>query len=162
MKHVTLWKPIKEFPDYEISEFGIVRRLDGKIMLQFMSPVYAKVTLTRDKKHYSRSIHRLVALAFLGKPPTEKHHAAHIDGHSWNNHYSNLKWCTASENQNDRIKHGTMYTPNYRRRLTRKDAFEIYHSLETISALADKYGVSMRHVQNIRSGKKWKSVASTS
>jgi hypothetical protein len=42
--------------------------------------------------------HTLVALKYIGKPPTEKHEIDHIDGNKANNHYTNLRWVTHSEN----------------------------------------------------------------
>ena len=44
-------------------------------------------------------VHTLVALKYLGKPPSEKHEVDHIDTVRDNNHYTNLQWVTHSENQ---------------------------------------------------------------
>jgi hypothetical protein len=60
----------------------------GYIMYYLISPL--------DMKWYS--VHRLVALTYIGEPPTAKHEIDHIDGNKGNNHYSNLRWCTHSEN----------------------------------------------------------------
>lgn len=43
--------------------------------------------------------HTLVALKYIGKPPTEKHEVDHIDNDRGNNHYTNLQWVTHSQNQ---------------------------------------------------------------
>jgi hypothetical protein len=56
----------------------------------------------------SFSIHRLVAHAFCPRPehlkdvPYDELQVNHIDGNKQNNHYTNLEWCTSSENH----KHG--------------------------------------------------------
>lgn len=42
--------------------------------------------------------HTLVALKYIGKPPTDKHEVDHIDGNKANNHWTNLRWVTKSEN----------------------------------------------------------------
>jgi hypothetical protein len=43
--------------------------------------------------------HTLVALKYIGKPPSEKHEIYHIDNNKSNNHYTNLQWVTHSQNQ---------------------------------------------------------------
>ena len=58
-----------------------------------------------SKKHFS--VHRLVAEMFVeGKTP-ERCNVDHIDGNGENNHHSNLRWCTATENINFSVKAGT-------------------------------------------------------
>ena len=48
------------------------------------------------KKH---NVHRLVAQAFLPRPPSEKHtEVNHIDGNATDNRADNLEWVTRSEN----------------------------------------------------------------
>ncbi len=42
--------------------------------------------------------HTLVALAFIGNPPDDKHEINHKDLDKRNNHWSNLEWCTHSYN----------------------------------------------------------------
>lgn len=46
----------------------------------------------------SMSVHRLVCIAFHGKP-SEGMQVNHKDGNKLNNHKDNLEWVTASENQ---------------------------------------------------------------
>lgn len=43
-------------------------------------------------------IHRIVATAFLGEPPSDKHVVDHIDTNKCNNRPSNLRWLTRLEN----------------------------------------------------------------
>ena len=43
-------------------------------------------------------VHRLVALAFLGEPPSDLHQVDHIDHDARNNAASNLRWVTNREN----------------------------------------------------------------
>lgn len=47
------------------------------------------------------SIHKFVALAFLGEVPKDKE-IDHIDGDKLNNHYLNLRYVTHQENCNSR------------------------------------------------------------
>jgi hypothetical protein len=43
-------------------------------------------------------VHRIVATAFHGEPPTEKHVVDHIDSNKQNNRPENLRWLTRLEN----------------------------------------------------------------
>lgn len=43
-------------------------------------------------------VHRIVAYAFIGEPPTEKHVVDHIDTNRQNNRPENLRWLTRLEN----------------------------------------------------------------
>lgn len=64
-----------------------------------------KVTLTKDGKQRSVSVHRIVAIAYI---PNEenKPQVDHIDGDKSNNGVSNLRWCTNIENQEFRYSQG--------------------------------------------------------
>lgn len=46
----------------------------------------------------SHVVHRIIAFAFLGKPPSEKHIVDHIDTNKCNNRVDNLRWITRLEN----------------------------------------------------------------
>jgi hypothetical protein len=106
------WKDIKGLEgSYQVSNSGKVRSLDRNIIyktgaISFMAGKilstsidrkgYAYVSIYLDKKHYSKSIHRLVASAFI--PNTEnKATVNHKDGNPLNNHVGNLEWATYSE-----------------------------------------------------------------
>lgn len=46
----------------------------------------------------SERVHRIVAFAFLGEPPTPQHIVDHIDTNRRNNRPQNLRWLTKLEN----------------------------------------------------------------
>ena len=46
----------------------------------------------------SEAVHRIVAVAFLGNPPTKQHVVDHIDTNRQNNRPENLRWLTKLEN----------------------------------------------------------------
>jgi len=111
------WRPIPGWPEYEVSEHGDVRRVAGgqgaqrnHVLRPWVNPKsgYLQLTLWRHNQRVQLTVHRLVALAFHGSPPTEKHSVAHNDGSRTNNHYTNLRWATQRENMADRVRHGTV------------------------------------------------------
>ena len=59
---------------------------------------YLHVPLSKAGKWKWFSIHRLVALCFIPNPEGKKQ-VNHIDGVKFNNHVSNLEWCTNDENR---------------------------------------------------------------
>lgn len=108
-----LWKSIKNFPDYEVSDIGRIRSLKfGKIkilkpkLIGSKNNNYLSISAYKNLKRYNCKIHIAVLETFAGPRPLN-HDVAHNDGNRFNNHISNLRWATRKENQNDKINHGT-------------------------------------------------------
>ena len=116
---IETWKDIKGYENlYQVSNLGRVRSLDritvsgrgngdrlikGRILVGGVANKYHFVCLTQldgTKKNFYR--HRLVAEAFIPNPDN-KPCVDHIDGNPNNNVLDNLRWVTASENQNNPI-----------------------------------------------------------
>jgi hypothetical protein len=100
-------KPVSGFPGYEVSPLGYVWGPRG-FALKGSSKIggYLSVSLRKDGKSNSTLVHRIVALTFLGIPPSPNHQVAHNDGDPTNNHVDNLSWKTPVENCKDRDLHG--------------------------------------------------------
>ncbi len=154
--HITEWRSIVGFPDYEVSSAGQVRRI-GKpkhgfppnyILSPFSHPAgYWMVVIRNGRNRARRLVHQLVAEAFIGQRPSPKHGVAHYDGNPQHNDYRNLRWATQAENIRDTIRHGrtnagarsphavltTDQVLEIRRRFTGKKG--------EIAALAREYGV---------------------
>lgn len=108
-----IWRKIKAFPDYEISNFGRVKSHNyyRKNVSMILVPIPAlsghlRVCLYKNRKQKIVSVHRLVLIAFKGDCPN-KMQACHNAGNPANNHIDNLRWDTIKNNHADKIKHGT-------------------------------------------------------
>lgn len=104
-------RPITEFPDYDVSEFGDVysRKSGKRIRLKLGTDIdgYKTVGLYKDGKRKRIKVHRLVAKAFI--PEIDgKDCINHKDGNKWNNFVDNLEWCTRQENSIHASKNGLL------------------------------------------------------
>ena len=95
--------PIEGFPDYLITSHGRVFSLKHGKMRELKQRIdrdgYMQVGLRKNGKFYSKTVHRLVAQAFIPKPDN-KPEVNHIDEDKTNNHVSNLEWMSHKENLN--------------------------------------------------------------
>lgn len=97
-------KEIDGFPEYYISENGDVFSKKGhwpnimaKLKPQLSKFGYYRINLHKDKKQIHKSIHRLVAEAFIPNPE-HKTDVNHKNGIRTDNRVENLEWATRSEN----------------------------------------------------------------
>ena len=91
------WKSIDEYPDYEVSTLGRVRRGE-RVRKNVINEGYEQVVLWNNGFGRGLSIHRLVALAFIPNPDGKKE-VDHINRIKTDNRIENLRWATRSENQ---------------------------------------------------------------
>lgn len=123
---VEVWNAMVAFEGiYEVSNHGRVRSLDrivrgrwgpvfykGQLMSQSPDTSgYLQTALCKDGVEYTRSVHRLVAEAFIPNQDN-KPCINHIDEDKTNNHVDNLEWCTYSENTNHGTRNKRVSTKN--------------------------------------------------
>ena len=90
------WKKIEGFESYEVSDWGRVRRGGRVLKGSINSCGYRHLRPSRDGVSVTKTIHRLVCIAFLPNPDA-KHTINHIDHDKTNNRLENLEWATHSE-----------------------------------------------------------------
>lgn len=131
---------------------------------------YEQVSLTLDGHTYTRNVHRVVAILFLGEPPTNEHCVNHKDGVKHNNDVANLEWSTPRENTHHALRMGLkkrfVWPPKNPKgenstnaKLTDAQAAEIKALLASGTMrqrdIAKIYGVSQGTVSNINVGLSW-------
>ena len=122
--NLTVWLPIKNYDNYEVSICGQVRNMITKQILkpQFRKCGYYYVNLYKNNKMKHHYIHRLVSIHFIPNINNDKCFD-HINNNKLDNTVSNLRWCTFQQNQFNRqmninnksgIK-GIYYNKNYQK-----------------------------------------------
>jgi len=119
---------------------------------------YHGVCLCNAEGHYSKRIHRIVALAFIPNP-SDLPCVCHIDGNPDNNNADNLKWGSYLDNENDKRVHGTWRIRCGGSKLSddnRRDALASYASGESQKSIATRMGVSRPTITRLLNGSTWK------
>jgi hypothetical protein len=119
----------------------------------------------RDDNGYARYsdglVHTYVCERRHGKSPSRQHQAAHScgNGHLGCVSPEHLAWKTVSENQMDRVLHGTSNRGSRHAlsKLTEEDVAEIMamKGKETQKVIAAKFGVSRSNISAIHRGTSW-------
>lgn len=166
-EHIELWRVVRAFPDYEVSDKGRVRswkRSGGprEMRLQSRPDGYVQLSLRSTDGGRTVKAHRLVADAFIANPD-QLPEVAHRNGDRGDNNVANLRWSTTSDNERDKSAHGTNChlrgATNPNAVLRDSDIARIrelygqgdYRQVE----LAALYGVSQVHISRIVRGEAW-------
>ena len=96
------WRPVAEFPGYEVSSCGKVRNSStGNVLSTFVVNSGYKVTSFSvgigEKRSIKRLTHRVVAFAWCNKPEN-CNVVNHINNDKFDNRAENLEWVTQKEN----------------------------------------------------------------
>tara|TARA_R110001606_G_scaffold24873_7_gene81721 strand:- start:90 stop:584 length:495 start_codon:yes stop_codon:yes gene_type:complete len=162
-------KTIVEFPNYFISDKGVVRNLKSKkVRKPFISDNgYVRIPLFKNNKRCTRALHRVLAISFIPNP-NDMPFINHLDGDKQNNDISNLEWCDRSRN----MKHahelglvkgqtGAKGSKNGSSKLNEDKVLEIRKlASEGFSSkeIAEKFNISRGNCNSIIARKYWKHV----
>lgn len=90
--------------EYQVDTNGIVYGKNGKPLRPSTNRHgYKMVTFIKDGYRKTFSVHKLVALQFLGIPESYEYQVNHKDGKKDNNNVDNLEWTTSLENRRHAI-----------------------------------------------------------
>jgi hypothetical protein len=174
---VEIWRPVHGFEDfYAVSNLGRIKRIKagnntwvGRILKPRPDTKgYPHVSLCKFGKSYKRTIHRLVALAFLDNP-LGLPEVNHKNGIKADFSVNNLEWCTRAENLQHAFDTGLLIRSadggyngceyNGRAKLTRGIAADIRRRYIPGNGclLAKEFGVCRSAITHIIKGRSWKS-----
>ena len=172
---MEVWKAIPGYEGYyEASNGGSIRSIDRVVLhgihgtckqkskvLKYALDAkgYCRVALSIKLKLSTFTVHRLIALTFMGPRP-DVHQINHIDGVKTNNSLANLEYCTQSENALHSFRIGLqkprLGSENNWAKLTEAQVIEIRQFVKNANtryygrkALAENYGVSECTIKEI-------------
>lgn len=170
-----IWKIIDEYPDYEVSDLGRVRRAVAanypagrELKPDRQKAGYLRVTLCSGGQAKRFLVHRLVAYAFVDGW-MEGMHVSHLDGDPANNSASNLAWQTPSQNNQMKDFHGTSQRGERGGRaiLTENDVRSIIDLRRNLhgqrkhwgaTRISRELGLPERAVKHVIAGTSWKHI----
>lgn len=150
------WRSIPSNPKYLVSDDGQVRHVNSARPRKLSKAPngYFFVGFWQDRKLRVRTVHSLVAEAFIGPRP-EGADTRHLDGDRANNHVENIAYGTKRENMADRERHGRTRRgqDNGNARLSNADVdmIRLVYAKRLFSQdqLAVMFGTSQAQVHNI-------------
>jgi len=176
----TIWKPITRKPFdtcYEVSNDGRVRRLAGfakggrKIrggeMAKVLIKGYHLVLLQCHGVKWMARVHHLVAMAFIGEPPSPISVTGmtvnHKNFNKLDNNVSNLEWMTAKENHQNCVDKGRKSRgENHYKSILTEDIVRKIRTLRKegmkVKSIAESFGLREHLAQDVLLKRCWKHV----
>lgn len=165
---MVTWRSVREFPDYEISDEGGLRRVTpsrgtqvGRVRKPQFLNGYVAYWLKRDGHVLARYAHRMVADAFLGPIPRGMQ-VNHKNGDRSDCRLDNLEIVTNAENRAHSYQvlgvkpNRATAERNCNTNLTWPDVDEIRSSNELASQIAKRFNTTRQAIWRIRTGKAWR------
>lgn len=153
---------------YEVSDRGRVCRIHQRkrrMLKPYRMGIHLAVSLYKNNVRHARSVHRLVAAAFIGPCPQGKE-VNHINGIGTDNQVSNLEYVTRSENVQHALRLG-LFNPQNCSRPGESNANSVL-TLEQVQqiraekgrtiarVLAPRYGVAKSTILAVWCGQNWR------
>jgi len=159
------WKKIKKYPNYEISDAGKIRISKSQKQLKpgIGSHGYLNVVLSKNNCHETKTIHSLVAEAFLGIRP-EKCICHHKDGNKLNNKLSNLEYISYRSNLIHALNSGlnpSRGSGNFHAKLKESEVWlikKLLHYKVKQILIAKMFLTSPQNINHIAKNRRWNGV----
>lgn len=143
---IHMWKEIKDFPNYSVSDSGEVKNnKTGRILKKALNQDgYEIVQLWNNGKGTTKRVHRLVLEAF--KPiENTNYEVNHLDRDRTNNNLNNLEWVSSKQNIHYRDANDN---PNKRTRKIKVEfttgEIKIFESLNNCAEYFDLHPTTIR------------------
>lgn len=162
------WCVIADWPDYAVSDHGRVKRITdwrharaGRVRKPVFLSGYPAVALTaRPGRRKMRTIHSLVAEAFLPPKPFPEAEVNHKDADRANPHWTNLEWVSRSANRQHGYDVGfcdARGDRNGNARLCSEDVRAIRAEPDRSGwpGLAARFGVSVATIRDVATRRTW-------
>lgn len=139
------WVLLRDFPNHSVSNYGRVvsHNTDSVLRTRLSGWGYEQVVLYSNGRHVTKTVHRLVAEAFI-PGWDEGLHVNHIDGDKRNNFEENLEWVTPSEN-NTHAVHSGLRTP-FRKSVRIVETGETFPSVKACAEHLNTYSTAISQV----------------
>lgn len=168
-RHYQLWRLHGNPLGVGRTSRGATTSFLHEVVIPFLGSDCLIWPFSRDKDGYGkmwdgntvRLVHSIVCETVYGPKPTEKHEVAHSCGcgHEGCVNPRHLRWATPSENNLDKIKHGTMMRGkgHTATTLSEEDVLQIMalRGLHTQVELGEMFGVNHRTISQIHLGTRW-------
>lgn len=155
-------------PDYACSADGRVFSMKREIPREMK--LFARgrqghlgVNLTHAGLYRLHSVHKLIAITWVGSQPTPKHIVMHKDDVPTNNSALNLTWGLPRENSAQMVMNGRSVRGEsvFGAKLTVASVLAIRKRMddgETPSCIAAELGMSLSNICDIKNRNKWKHI----
>lgn len=147
--------------NHEAWDYMIAHMWDECPRWPYLRNVHGRAVVYDRRLNRQRPVQQIVCEIANGPRPSSRHDAAHECGEGHNGCFGArcLSWKTRSENQMDRVVHGTSNRGERHglAKLTKTSVLAIRRLTGRVAqqTLADKYGVSRVTISNIQTRRSW-------